>query len=120
MANAKIKKREKGKGKNFYRNEMLTPEEIVYCSPTLSDQVFNNFIFYHVRSLSDVDECSEAHPFKMNKCHPNASCTNTQGSYNCSYNPTFIYVFPVAIPEIFAQTQGFDYWQLIHSRYDYI
>ena len=116
----KLKKKEKGKGKNFYRNEMLTPEEIVYCSPTLSDQVFNNFIFYYVRSLSDVDECSEAHPFKMNKCHPNASCTNTQGSYNCSCNPTFIYVFPVAIPEIFAQTQGFDYWQLIHWRYDYI
>ena len=70
---------------------MLTPEEIVYFSLTLSDQVFNNFFFfYYVRSLSDVDECSEAHPFKMSKCHPNASCTNTQGSYNCSCNPTFI------------------------------
>ena len=91
MANAKIKKREKGKGKNFYRNERLTPEEIVYFPLTLSDQVFNNFFFfYYVRSLSDVDECSEAHPFKMSKCHPNASCTNTQGSYNCSCNPTFI------------------------------
>ena len=43
---------------------MLTPEGIVYFSLTLSDQVFNNFFFiYYVRSLSDVDECSEAHPF---------------------------------------------------------
>ena len=41
----KLKKREKGKGQNFYRNEMLTPEEIVYFSLTLSEQVFNNFFF---------------------------------------------------------------------------
>ena len=41
----KLKKREKGKGKNFYRNEMLTPEEIVHFSLTLSEQVFNNFFF---------------------------------------------------------------------------
>ena len=40
--------------------------------------------------LSDIDECSEAHTVKMNKCHPNASCTNTQGSYNCSCNPKYI------------------------------
>ncbi|CAH3164149.1 unnamed protein product, partial [Pocillopora meandrina] len=26
----------------------------------------------------------------MDKCHWNASCANTQGSYNCSCNPTFI------------------------------
>ena len=26
----------------------------------------------------------------MNKCDPNAFCTNTQGSYNCSCNPTYI------------------------------
>ena len=25
----------------------------------------------------------------------------------------------VDFPEIFAQTQGSDYWQLIHSHYDY-
>ena len=42
---------------------MLTPEGIVYFSLALSDQVFDNFFFYYVRSLSDVDECSEAHPF---------------------------------------------------------
>ena len=41
----KLKKSEKGKGKNFYRNEMLTPEEIVYFSLTLSEQGFNNFFF---------------------------------------------------------------------------
>ena len=26
----------------------------------------------------------------MNDCHPNASCVNSQGSYNCSCNPTYI------------------------------
>ena len=40
--------------------------------------------------LSDIDEYSEAHPLKMNECHPNASCINTQGSYNCFCNTTFI------------------------------
>ena len=40
--------------------------------------------------LSDIDECSEAHTVKMNKCHPKATCTNTQGSYNCSCIPRYI------------------------------
>ena len=40
--------------------------------------------------LSDVDECSKAHTVKMNGFHPNSSCTNTQGSYNCSCNPIYI------------------------------
>ena len=39
-------------------------------------------------TVSDTDECSEA-PTKMNKCHPNASCINTQGSYNCSCDPAY-------------------------------
>ena len=43
-----------------------------------------------VCSLLDIDECSEVHAVKMNKCHPNASCINTQGSYNCCCNPTYI------------------------------
>ena len=87
----KLIKKGKGKSKNFfYRNEMLSPEGIVYFSRTLSDQVFNNFFFFTMHVLSDVDECSEAHPVKMDKCHSNASCANTQGSFNCSCNPTFI------------------------------
>ena len=28
----------------------------------------------------DVDECSQG----MNDCHVNATCNNTEGSYNCS------------------------------------
>ena len=35
----------KGKVNFFYKNEMLTPERIVYFSRTLSHQVFNNFFF---------------------------------------------------------------------------
>ena len=27
---------------------------------------------------------------KMNNCHPNASCTGIQGSYNYSCNPKYI------------------------------
>ena len=42
------------------------------------------------RSLLDIDECSEVYDVKMNDCHLNASCVNTQGSYNCSCNPTYI------------------------------
>lgn len=45
---------------------------------------------YYAHYLPDIDECSQAHPLKMNECHPNASCSNTQGLYNCSCNPTFI------------------------------
>ena len=26
----------------------------------------------------------------MNDCHPNAFCVNSQGSYNCSCDPTYI------------------------------
>ena len=70
VENAKIKKKKrggggKGKVKIIYSNEILTSAGVVYFSLTLSDQVFNNFFFYYVRSLSDVDECSEAHPVKI-------------------------------------------------------
>ena len=41
------------------------------------------------RSVPDIDECSEVYGVKMNNCHLNASCVNTQGSYNCSCNPTY-------------------------------
>ena len=44
----------------------------------------------YARSISDIDECKEVHDIKMNECHPNASCINTQGSYRCSCNPTYI------------------------------
>ena len=48
------------------------------------------WLWRNVCSLSDIDECGEAHAVKMNNCHPNASCTNTQGSYNCSCKPKYI------------------------------
>ena len=43
-----------------------------------------------VCSLSDIDECGEANAVKINNCHPNASCTNIQGSYSCSCNLKYI------------------------------
>ena len=43
-----------------------------------------------VTSFLDIDKCSEAGAVKMNNCHLNASCINTQGSYNCFCNPTYI------------------------------
>jgi len=33
---------------------------------------------------SDIDECS------LNKCHQNATCTNTKGSYNCTCKDGFV------------------------------
>ncbi|CAH3159137.1 unnamed protein product [Pocillopora meandrina] len=38
----------------------------------------------YVFCLPDIDEC------KINVCHHSASCTNTQGSYNCTCNPGYI------------------------------
>ena len=37
--------------------------------------------------FSDFNKCGEAHAVKRNECHPNATCTDNQGSYNCSWNP---------------------------------
>ena len=54
MANAKIKKKEKGKGKNFYRNEMLTPEEIVYFFSDLIWPSLQQLIFFTMYVLSQT------------------------------------------------------------------
>jgi len=35
--------------------------------------------------FSDVDECTSA----SRKCHANANCVNTHGSYNCTCNPGY-------------------------------
>ena len=51
------------------------------------------YLAYKVKyacSLSDMDECRVGHDIKMNECHPNASCINTQGSYHCFCNPTYV------------------------------
>ena len=49
-------------------------------------QISCNFPFWamYVFCLPDIDEC------KINVCHHSASCTNTQGSYNCTCNPGYI------------------------------
>ena len=55
-----------------------------------NDIYFSLILTKYAHYLSDIDECCEAHPSKMIKCHPNASCINTQGSYNCSCKPTYM------------------------------
>ena len=48
-------------------------------------------IIHLVISNSDLDECDSE---GLNDCHPEADCTNTEGSYNCDcrqgYNGTGI------------------------------
>ena len=39
----------------------------------------------HILIFSDIDECSE----ENFTCHPNATCINTQGSYNCQCKDGF-------------------------------
>lgn len=39
-----------------------------------------SYIFY-ATLLSDVDECASS---ELNQCHPQASCTNTDGSFTCT------------------------------------
>ena len=55
-----------------------------------NDIYFSLILTKYAHYLSDIDECSEAYPSKMIKCHPNASCINTQGSYDCSCKPTYM------------------------------
>ena len=50
----KLKKSEKGKGKNFYRNEMLTPEEIVYFFSDLIWPSLQQLIFFTMYVLSQT------------------------------------------------------------------
>ena len=57
----------KGKGKSkifFYRNEMLSPEGIVYFSRTLSDQVFNNFFFLPCTFFQTLTNAARPIPLK--------------------------------------------------------
>ena len=42
------------------------------------------FQYVRVIFISDIDECS------LNKCHQNATCTNTKGSYNCTCKDGFV------------------------------
>ena len=57
------------------------------ASHALSQVTRGVLIFF---ASCQCDECSEVYGVKMNDCHPKASCVNTQGSYNCSCNPSYI------------------------------
>ena len=39
-----------------------------------------NRVLKHYSSIPDIDECSEG----LDMCASNATCTNTEGDYNCS------------------------------------
>ena len=67
----------------LYRQQTITLNIIAIMTH------FFYLTFQIITSLLDIDECSEAHAVKLNKCHPNASCINTKGSYNCQCNPTY-------------------------------
>ena len=61
----------------------------IYFSVSCVDILFVLILTQIACSLSDIDECSEAHIIKMNECHRKASCIYTQGSYNCSCYPEY-------------------------------
>ena len=46
---------------------------------------FNLYSFLFSFSYSDIDECEKG----SHDCHKNANCTNTAGSYNCTYRPGY-------------------------------
>ena len=83
--------RKKGKTPKFESNtRSLTPNgDFIFSSDLALFRICYIFLYW-VCSILDIDECSEADAVKMNNCHLNASCINTQGSYNCSCNPTYI------------------------------
>ena len=40
---------------------------------------------YMINTSSDINECNEG----SDDCHDNATCTDTDGSYNCTCNPGY-------------------------------
>ena len=57
------------------------------CDNTILICIYYNIISTAIiLSIIDIDECSDtSHP----PCHPNATCTNTNGSYVCDCRPGF-------------------------------
>ena len=58
---------------NIYGNEYV--QWFLACTTVITKTYPNMFLF-----LLDIDECAS---FETNECHPNAMCTNTEGSYVC-------------------------------------
>ena len=70
--------RKNGKAPKFESNaKSLTPKgDFIFSSDLALFHICNIFLDW-VCSIVDIDECSEAHAFKLNNCHLNASCINT-------------------------------------------
>ena len=61
--------------------DLLTNSELQKPLTTSGNpKYYLKYLFYFV----DIDECSTA------QCHPNATCVNHPGSYNCTCNPGFL------------------------------
>ena len=76
---------------------LMNRKESWDCTPfsyfLLFLQVFQNLklLFYFEYEwkytyISDINECNST---ETNNCDPNARCTNTEGSYNCTCNRGF-------------------------------
>ena len=51
---------------------------------SLRSATFSQWQFFYVYDFTDVDECKGNH-----SCHVDATCMNTNGSYNCDCHPGY-------------------------------
>ena len=56
----------------------------ILCQPPQTSRV-SSLVIFDFSSFLDLDECKAG----VHKCHPNAVCTNSFGSYSCQCKPGF-------------------------------